>query len=601
MIKKRIIKWKKQIFCIFAGFFLCFLAAYSEKRDLLSRGYVERNGYGESVRTYELMVEGLDEEPVPCAVEIEPLQYSEEEAQAVFDRLFMELPSLILGENPALDQVRTDLNLITLFEGTGMRALWQSRDPRVLDSYGRIGEDEIPPEGLAAELEVILTDGIRSREGCLDIRILPHVRSRQEELAAEFKEKVRQADLSVPCDRQVLLPSEYRGSALQYRRAGGRDYLFLPLLGILAGALFTAVIQSSSASVGILQTLAAGGVLGLDSAVFVLFGQNIGTCITAVLASAGASRDAKRTTLIHLMFNVFGTVLFTVLFLFFPLAPLAAQFIPGDPKTQIALVHAAFNITTTLVLLPFGTLLARLAVRVLPDLPQERDGGMVLEYLSPVQAGGKDGGLGVSAIYVDQLRKELDRMLRMAQENVAVSFQAVLARDAGQLEQVEKTEAYIDFLNKEISLYISKIISSETNEQASAIVSSCFAITGNIERIGDHADNICGYTKLLRDKNIAFSPAAVDEIGQMRDVSLKAIAALLEPGAGDLVWLADVGGMEQRIDDMTLAFRHNQLERMRAGSCSEEACIIYAELLTDFERIGDHVLNIAQELVVSRG
>ena len=374
-----------------------------------------------------------------------------------------------------------------------------------------------------------------------------------------------------------------------------------PLLGILAGALFTAVIQSSSASVGILQTLAAGGVLGLDSAVFVLFGQNIGTCITAVLASAGASRDAKRTTLIHLMFNVFGTVLFTVLFLFFPLAPLAAQFIPGDPKTQIALVHAAFNITTTLVLLPFGTLLARLAVRVLPDLPQERDSGMVLEHLSPVQAGGKDGGLGVSAIYVDQLRKELDRMLRMAQENVAVSFQAVLARDAGQLEQVEKTEAYIDFLNKEISLYISKIISSETNEQASAIVSSCFAITGNIERIGDHADNICGYTKLLRDKNIAFSPAAVDEIGQMRDVSLKAIAALLEPGAGDLVWLADVGGMEQRIDDMTLAFRHNQLERMRAGSCSEEACIIYAELLTDFERIGDHVLNIAQELVVSRG
>ena len=373
-----------------------------------------------------------------------------------------------------------------------------------------------------------------------------------------------------------------------------------PLLGILAGALFTAVIQSSSASVGILQTLAAGGVLGLDSAVFVLFGQNIGTCITAVLASAGASRDAKRTTLIHLMFNVFGTILFTVLFLLFPLAPLAAQFIPGDPKTQIALVHAAFNITTTLVLLPFGTLLARLAVRVLPDLPQERDGGMTLEFLSPVQASGKDGGLGVSAIYVDQLRKELDRMLRMAQENVAVSFQAVLARDVGQLEQVEKTEAYIDFLNKEISLYISKIISSETNEQASAIVSSCFAITGNIERIGDHADNICGYTKLLRDKNIAFSPAAVEEIGQMRDVSLKAIAALLEPGAGDLVWLADVGGMEQRIDDMPLAFRHNQLERMRAGSCSEEACIIYAELLTDFERIGDHVLNIAQELVMAK-
>ena len=236
----------------------------------------------------------------------------------------------------------------------------------------------------------------------------------------------------------------------------------------------------------------------------------------------------------------------------------------------------------------------------LPDLPEERTGGMCLEFLAPVQASGKDGGLGVSAIYVDQLRKELDRMLRMAQENVAVSFQAVLTQDAGKLEQVEKTEEYIDFLNKEISLYISKIISSETNQQASRIVSSCFAISGNIERIGDHADNICGYTKLLRDKHISFSPAAIKEIGQMQDISLKAIAALLIPGAGDLVWLADVGEMEQRIDDMTMEFRHNQLERMRAGACSEEACIIYAELLTDFERIGDHVLNIAQELALAK-
>jgi len=374
-----------------------------------------------------------------------------------------------------------------------------------------------------------------------------------------------------------------------------------PVLGILVGALFTAVIQSSSASVGILQTLAAGGVLGLDSAVFVLFGQNIGTCITAMLACAGSSRDAKRTALIHLMFNVFGTVLFTALFLLFPLAPLAVRAVPNDPKAQIALVHAAFNLTTTLVLLPAGNLLARLALRILPDLPEERGGEMTLEFLSPVQAGGKDGGLGVSAIYVDQLRRELDRMLRMAQDNVAASFQAVLERDTDRLEQMEKTEEYIDFLNKEISLHISKIIANETNEQASTIVSCCFSISGNIERIGDHADNIGGYTRLLREKNIAFSPAAAGEISQMRDLSLKAIAALLAPGAGDLVWLADIGAMEQRFDDMTLEFRRSQLSRMRDGACSEEACIIYSELLTDFERIGDHVLNIAQELVMAKG
>lgn len=388
-----------------------------------------------------------------------------------------------------------------------------------------------------------------------------------------------------------------------------------PILGILAGAGFTAVIQSSSASVGILQALANSGVIGLPSAVFVLFGQNIGTCITAVLASIGTNRNAKRATIIHLMFNIIGTIIFTILFLAFPIAYVIdgsivlqgsvgnflSNVLPGTPAGQIALVHTSFNIITTILLLPLGNYLAKLAVRILPEQVQEKEEGtMRLEYLAPVSASGKEGGLGLSAIVVDQLRNELHRMLSMARDNVEAGFEAVLARDPGRLEEVEQREEYIDFLNREISRYVSHLISIETNEQDSRVVSSFFTISGNIERIGDHADNLAGYTKMLVAKNIKLSPIAQKEVEQMRDVSLEAVTTLLDRQAGGPEWLVDVAQIEQKIDDMTDQYRRDQLIRMRDGVCSDEACILYSELLTDFERIGDHVLNIAQELTKSR-
>ncbi len=388
-----------------------------------------------------------------------------------------------------------------------------------------------------------------------------------------------------------------------------------PILGILAGAGFTAIIQSSSASVGILQALANSGIIGLSSAVFVLFGQNIGTCITAVLASIGTNRNAKRTTIIHLMFNVIGTIIFTTLFLIFPIAHVIdgslvlsgpvgnflSAVLPGTPAGQIALVHTSFNILTTILLLPLGNYLAKLAVRILPEHVQEHEEGtMHLEYLTPVSASGKEGGLGVSAIVVDQLRNELRRMLNMARDNVEAVFESVLARDPDKLEDVEQREEYIDFLNREISRYVSHLISIETNEQDSRVVSSFFTISGNIERIGDHADNLAGYTRMLVAKNVKLSPIAQKEVEKMRDVSLEAVSTLLDREAGGPEWLADVAQIEQRIDDMTDEYRRSQLIRMRDGICSDEACILYAELLTDFERIGDHVLNIAQELTKAR-
>ena len=370
-----------------------------------------------------------------------------------------------------------------------------------------------------------------------------------------------------------------------------------PLVGILAGALFTAVIQSSSASVGILQAMAVGGIVGLDSAVYVLFGQNIGTCITAVLASFGTSRNAKRTTIIHLMFNLFGTVLFTIVCMTTPLTDLLASFTPGSPDSQIANMHTLFNIVTTLILLPFGTMLVKVAMRVLPDRNENEKEGMHLAYLVPGPAlTRQEHPIGFSAMYVNQLRQEISRMLGMARQNVDLAFEAVLAVDPRRLEQAEETEEYIDFLNKEICRYISDVIVNETNEKDSAAVSAYYLISGNIERIGDHAINICEYTQLLKRKNIRFSEDARAELLKMQNVCLEAIDVLeSEPGVDVDRWLERAASFEQKIDDMTSEFRDSQLDRMRRGTCSDEGGIIFSELLTDFERIGDHVLNIAEQ------
>lgn len=369
-----------------------------------------------------------------------------------------------------------------------------------------------------------------------------------------------------------------------------------PLLGILAGALVTMIIQSSSASVGILQALAASGAITLSSAVYVLFGQNIGTCITAVLASIGTSRNAKRTTLIHLMFNIFGTVLFTVICILTPLTALVSGFTPDAPASQIANMHTLFNIVTTLLLLPVGNLMAKAAVAILPDRAEDKEDTVHLEYLTDIKSVKSENRLGQSAIYVGQVRQELNRMLLMAKENTQEAFRVVMERDAAAVPQIEQREEYLDYLNKEISQYISKALSRETNAQAAETISSYFTIVGNIERIGDHAMNVGGYSAMLAKKDIQFSEAAQQELVEMRDLTLEGIDTLLETGERTPEWLARVAALEERSDEMTDRFRASHLARMRAGKCSEEACIIYSELLTDFERLGDHMLNIGEEL-----
>ena len=365
-----------------------------------------------------------------------------------------------------------------------------------------------------------------------------------------------------------------------------------PVLGILAGAIFTAIIQSSSASVGILQTLASGGLISFSSSVFVLFGQNIGTCITAVLAAIGTNRSAKRTTIIHLMFNIIGTIIFTIICVSLPLADFVASFTPDKPAAQIANMHTLFNIVTTALLLPFGTYLAKAATLILPDREDDTKG----TALSPLSEEFRRGriNLGAAAVHTDLLRHEIERMVLMAGENVYRSYDAVLNSDLDALKLVDSVEDSLDTMNKEISQYISQILVHNNSNQSVSAIKEYFLITGNAERIGDHAANIAGYVNVIRDKSIVFSEMARNELLQMQEITKTALDKVLHSEGDTTEWLSGIAALEQKIDDMTVTYREQHLERMHKGLCTEEACVLYSELLTDFERIGDHILNIAQ-------
>lgn len=365
-----------------------------------------------------------------------------------------------------------------------------------------------------------------------------------------------------------------------------------PLLGILVGAGFTALIQSSSASVGILQALAMSGVIDLHSAVFVLFGQNIGTCITAVLASIGTTRNAKRATAIHLLFNIIGTAIFVVISLVTQFTDFMIRMAPGNPMAQIANVHTTFNLVTTILLLPFGTMLVKAVEKLLPDTQARvMDEDHWLEGLMASKH-----HLGVSTIAISQLREEIRDMMSMAVKNVDSSFQAV-EQGPGEdgIKEIEDREEEIDLANVRLSKKISRVLVLDQTPKDIETLNKMYSVLGNIERIGDHAMNLAEYAQTIKEKELTFSEYAQSEFTVMADSCSKGMELLEQAAAGSRNFtLEKVQEIEQKIDDITLKFRQNQIDRMREGHCSVEASILYSEMLTDYERIGDHMLNIAE-------
>ena len=367
-----------------------------------------------------------------------------------------------------------------------------------------------------------------------------------------------------------------------------------PIIGIVVGAIFTAVIQSSSASVGILQALALSGLIDIHSAVFVLFGQNIGTCITSLIASVGMNRNAKRTTVIHFMFNMIGTVLFVILCLVTPLTDAVAGLTPAHPASQIANMHTLFNVVTTIILIPFGTGLASLAEKILPDKKEEirvqpDDDQWLKEIMSSQHV------LGSSAIAISSLMENVGSMYSLARENVLKGFDMILSGDDTRFAEVEETENTIDLYNISISRRLSKVLTIEHGPAETKRLNSIFQITGNVERVGDHAMNFAEHAVFIREKGLKLSKETIEELKEMREQCRKAFERMeLSAQTDPTQLLVDAVSFERAVDDITERCRDKQVERINNRACEIESAVLYSEILIDYERIGDHMRDIAE-------
>lgn len=365
-----------------------------------------------------------------------------------------------------------------------------------------------------------------------------------------------------------------------------------PIAGILAGMLFTAVVQSSSASIGILQALALSGAIGLDGAVYILFGQNIGTCVTAMLSSIGANRNAKRATLVHLMFNVAGTLLFVLICQLTPFVSIIQGWFPGVPSAQIANVHVIFNLVTTLVLFPAGGLLARLAVRILPDKKEGKEAqtGLYAKFL-------EEHAMGGTAVALDTLRRETSRMFALARCNAETAFEIILSGDAGKLSEVSIREEELDTMNAELTRCIAHVSAFEMSAQDSVALNRLLTVVGNVERIGDHANNMAEYVQHMQEKALKIDGDKVQEVRKLENIALLAMDNIdFEPEKDHRAAYEQVCGCEAESDVLNVRYREKQIESMKKGKSDTELSILYSEMLTDVERMLDHTLNIAQAL-----
>lgn len=364
-----------------------------------------------------------------------------------------------------------------------------------------------------------------------------------------------------------------------------------PILAILVGTVFTALIQSSSASVGILQALAVSGVVDLHTGIYLMFGFTIGTCITAAIASIGTTANAKRTTVIHFLFNVIGTVIFVIFCQTMPVVDWIIRLTPNSPASQVANAHVIFKVVTTLILLPFSKQLVNLSMILIKD--KKEDKRPTLMERAKLTAG---YSMGTSAIIIRNIRDEINYMYDIAKKNVELSYDAVINNSSENMKVIRENEDHLDELNASISEYISNVLSIPMSRQDSDIITGYFRIVGNIERIGDHADNFAGYSRFFISKGLTMSDAAVDEVRHMKSLTVDTMEFLEGDRREDAgTMLINVSRGEQDIDDMTDEYRNRQMDRMKEGVCTAEVSVIYSEMLTDFERIGDHLLNIAED------
>lgn len=360
-----------------------------------------------------------------------------------------------------------------------------------------------------------------------------------------------------------------------------------PLLGVLTGALLTAIIQSSSASVGILQALSVTGKVSYASAVPIIMGQNIGTCITAILSSIGANKNAKRAAVVHLCFNIIGTITFLIVF-YAAHAIIHFTFInTAVNEAGIAIVHTTFNVFSTLVMLPFTKQLEKLAYIVIPDKNNAGEIQLLDERL-----------IETPSVAVSQARKVTVQMMNLAQSTPFSAMHLLTDYNVKEDEKIHTSEKQIDNYEDKLGTYLVKLSRESLTMDDSHQISNLLHTIGDFERLGDHAVNLSKSAQEIHDKKIVFSPEATRELSVITDAVtdiLKITAEAFEKN--DLNLAAQIEPLEQVIDGLQATLKNRHIKRLQKNECTIETGFVFSDILTNYERIADHCSNIGVCLI----
>ncbi|MDR1766806.1 MAG: Na/Pi cotransporter family protein [Lachnospiraceae bacterium] len=377
-----------------------------------------------------------------------------------------------------------------------------------------------------------------------------------------------------------------------------------PVLGFIIGVVVTAVLQSSSASVGILQTLAMNGVVTTGAALYITLGQNIGSCVTAILSSAGGSRTAKRAAAIHLSFNVIGSIIYAVILtVFFALRPDVAD--GNINAVEISIFHTFFNLSNTLILFPFANRLVALSGLV---VRKGRTGGAGADDEDGAGDDDASGDYDVStalkhldkrifespAFAVETAAMEAVHMGQIAVGNAKRAMDAVLSGDKGEIEKVIRVEDTINKMENMITEYLVQISGLSLTQRQAQLVSDLFYTVSDMERVGDHAENIAEAAQYMVDHGLEFSDTGRDDYKLMCDLVLESLEGAVEARrTGNLDFLRKVNQLEDEVDTMEEELREKHIERLARGECVPSAGVVFLDLLSNMERLSDHAQNIA--------
>ncbi len=362
-----------------------------------------------------------------------------------------------------------------------------------------------------------------------------------------------------------------------------------PFVAILIGTVITAVIQSSAASIGILQALASQGLIPLHFAAYVIYGQNIGTCITALISSIGTKKNSKRTAVMHVLFNVFGTVIFIILTKFLPFTDWIES-LTDNTMMQLSLVHIIFNVVSTLIMFPFADkVLVKLACLIVPDKKDSSEDDFKLKFVDNLM-------INTPPFAVAQVSKEVHRMAGLARQNFSIAAEDLLNKSCNHFDEVQHTEEVINFLNHNITPILVKINSLDLSYSDAKYIGRVFHVINDIERIGDHAQNLEEAAKSRVDEGIEISAEGERELREMYETTLKLIDGSIEAFTAQILdneKAEQLSEYEASVDDMQTDFEQSHIERLNAHKCNTRAGMLFINTITDFERVADHATNIA--------